>query len=105
MMTRVMLRALLIPLLLGLSPIRNGVTSDGPENISFSDTESPTMDSIAARVAEKLVKTGNKLVAISQFHGDKTTDSHGYGTKFIRATECCTRPVRTPVFKCLTTRV
>jgi hypothetical protein len=39
------------------------------------------MDSIAARKPEKLVKTGNKIVAVSHFHAEKSTDSRGYGAK------------------------
>ena len=79
MKNRVMWRAVTIPLLLWLSPICSSSTSAA--NISFSDAESPNMDSIAARIAEKLVKTGNKVVAVSHFHAEKSTDSRGYGAK------------------------
>ncbi len=39
------------------------------------------MDSLAARIADKLIKTGNKLVAVRPFHAEKTMDSRGYGLK------------------------
>jgi Gram-negative bacterial TonB protein C-terminal len=83
MTTRMTLRAfagVLIPMLLGLFLIRTRAASPDPENFSFSD-ESPNIDSLAARIAEKLVKTGNKLVAVGHVHGDKTTDTRAYGLK------------------------
>ena len=81
MMARVLLYAAVNPFLFGLSPIRSSATLAGPADSSFLDTELPNMDSVAARIAEKLVKTKNTVVAVSDFHAEKSADSHGYGAK------------------------
>ena len=79
MANRVILRAVLFTLLLSVPLIHGSATSTRPENISFSEADSANMNSIAARIADKLIKTGNKLVAVRQFHAEKTMDSRGYG--------------------------
>jgi TonB family protein len=71
--------AVLISILLGLSPARTRGTTGAQENIPSTGTELPDMDFLAARIAEKLVKTGNKVVAVAQFHGQNTTDSWTLG--------------------------
>jgi hypothetical protein len=73
--------AVLISILLGLSPARTRGTTGAQENIPSTGTELPDMQFLAARIAEKLVKTGNKVVAVGQFHGQNTTDSWTLGLK------------------------
>lgn len=63
--------AVLISMLFGLSPVRTRAAAIAQENITAADAEQPEIDLLATRIAEKLVKTKNKIVAVGQFYGQK----------------------------------
>lgn len=74
------LPAVLASILLYLSPACVHAAASAQQNASPTSTESPEMDLLAARIAEKLVKTRIKITAIRRFHGRKT-DSQAIGLK------------------------